>query len=573
MRHQFTAAAERALVYASGWTYESGCNDLDAQTLLVGLLSETECRAAAILAGLGIDIAVLREQWSNLRPITDEKHLPMPPLLHRGGDWKSETARENAPRPRASLRIKRFSPDVKVFLQLAEQQLALLPQPLEMATEHILLGMASADHEVSHWLRERGLDPNKLEADIYAMHGFVMGEKCVESDEMASVQEHGNNAHCQETVASGVSENAFPELLAPGDERKTHVHSSTATLRLLDAAANRAREGLRVIEDYVRFALDDRFLTGLCKQLRHELTAVLGRIPREYLLAARETEADVGTVLTTSSERTRADVAEVLAANFARLQESLRSLEEFSKLLDADLAAVFKQSRYQSYTLQRAVAITAESIERLARAKLYVLIDGRASAEEFERLVQSLIEAGVSVLQLRDKQLDDRTLLERARVLRTLTRGTETIFVMNDRPDLAVLAQADGVHVGQEELSAKDARTIVGPSALVGVSTHSIEQARRAVLDGANYLGVGPTFPSGTKSFEEFTGVELLRQVAAEIRLPAFAIGGIGRDNLREVLAAGFTRVAISGGILSATDPAGAARELLKQLMGDNEKI
>ncbi len=573
MRHQFTAAAERALVYASGWTYESGCNDLEAQTLLVGLLSEMECRAAAILAGLGIDIAVLREQWPNLRPIADENPLPTPPLFHRGGDWKSETARENAPLPRASLRIKRFSPDVKVFLQLAEQQLALLPQPLEMATEHILLGMASADHEVSHWLRKRGLEPNKLEADIYAMHGFVMGEKCVESDEMESVQEHWDNVHCQETATSGISENAFPELFAHGEDRKTHGHSSTATLRLLDAAANRAREGLRVIEDYVRFTLDDLFLTGLCKQLRHELTAALGRIPREHLLAARETEADVGTVLTTSSERTRADVAEVLAANFARLQESLRSLEEFSKLLDADVAAIFKQLRYQSYTLQRAVAITAESIERLERAKLYVLIDGRASAEEFERLVQSLIEAGVSVLQLRDKQLDDRTLLERARVLHTLTRGTDTIFVMNDRPDLAALAQADGVHVGQEELSVKDARTIVGPSALVGVSTHSIEQARRAVFDGANYLGVGPTFPSGTKSFEQFTGVELLRQVAAEIRLPAFAIGGIGRDNLREVLATGFTRVAVSGGILSATDPAEAARELLKQLMGDSETI
>ena len=128
--------------------------------------------------------------------------------------------------------------------------------------------------------------------------------------------------------------------------------------------------------------------------------------------------------------------------------------------------------------------------------------------------------------------------------------GTATLLIINDRPDLAALAQADGVHVGQEELSVKDARSIVGPDVLIGVSAHSIEQARQAVLDGANYLGVGPTFPSGTKQFDHFPGVELLRAVAAEIRLPAFAIGGITRENLGQVKSAGFTRMAVSGAIL-----------------------
>ena len=343
----------------------------------------------------------------------------------------------------------------------------------------------------------------------------------------------------------------------------------------MDAAANRAREGLRVVEDYVRFVLDDRHLTELCKQLRHDLTEALGRISMEHRLAARETQADVGTVLTTAAEQSRADAAGVLAANFARLQESLRSLEEFGKLFDAGLAAVFKQMRYRAYTLQRAAEITRDSIQRLAAVRLYVLIDGRQSSEEFERLARRLIEAGVHVIQLRDKQLGDRELLERARLLRSLTQNVgqvdslcynRPLFIMNDRPDLAALARADGVHVGQEELSVKDARSIVGPEMLVGVSTHSIEQARQAVLDGANYIGVGPTFPSGTKSFEEFPGVELLREVAAEIRLPAFAIGGIGRQNVDEVLAAGFTRIAVCGAVTAADDPAEAVRELLKTL-------
>lgn len=343
--------------------------------------------------------------------------------------------------------------------------------------------------------------------------------------------------------------------------------------RILDAALNRAREGLRVIEDFVRFAWDDRHLTDCCKQLRHRLTELLDSIiPYPERLAGRETQADVGTDLTTPGEQHRPGVAEVIGANFGRLQESLRSLEEFAKLHDPGVAAQIEQLRYQSYTLQRAVETTRRSLDRLAQARLYVLIDGRATADEFSHLVQKLICGGVHVIQLRDKQLDDRLLLERARQLRSLSRGTGTLFIVNDRPDLAVLAQADGVHVGQDELTVKDARTIVGADCLVGVSTHSIEQARQAVLDGADYLGVGPTFPSGTKHFDCFPGLDLLKEVDAEIRLPAFAIGGITPENLGEILATGIQRVAVSGAITAAPDPGEAARRMLEQLEAQRHK-
>ncbi|NQU21125.1 MAG: thiamine phosphate synthase [Candidatus Nealsonbacteria bacterium] len=355
-------------------------------------------------------------------------------------------------------------------------------------------------------------------------------------------------------------------------ETKPHLaerdgyNAELSVLRVLDAAANRAGEGLRAVEDFVRFVLDDRHLTRQCKQLRHDLTAAVAQIPHEHRLAARQTQADVGTALDTPSEHCRATPDDVLVANLTRLQEALRTLEEFGKLLDPKMAAEIKQLRYRSYTLQRAVEITRSSCERLDGARLYVLIDGRASVEEFERLARSLIEAGVHVLQLRDKRLDDRQLLQRGRLLRELTGGSGTLFVVNDRPDLAALCHADGVHVGQEELSVKDARTIVGPDALVGVSTHTIEQARQAVVDGANYIGVGPTFPSGTKQFDAFPGLDLLRAVAAEIRLPAFAIGGIGPENLPEVLATGVTRVAVSGAILVSANPGVTAQQLLSAL-------
>jgi thiamine-phosphate pyrophosphorylase len=346
----------------------------------------------------------------------------------------------------------------------------------------------------------------------------------------------------------------------------------TALLRIIDAAANRGREGLRVLEDFARFALDDVGLTDQLKQLRHGLAAELAKFESSSLLAARNTREDVGTQLTAEAERSRADLRAVVAANFKRVQESLRSLEEFGKTFDGHFGAAMKQLRYRVYALERdAATLTGAGPSancRIEQASLYALVDGRESLAALTALVERLVAAEVDVIQLRDKRLDDRELLARARRLRELTRGTHTLFVMNDRADLAVLGAADGVHVGQEELSVRDARAIVGSQALIGVSTHSLEQARQAVLDGADYIGVGPTFASTTKQFDatQLTGLALLKAVAAEIRLPAFAIGGVNSENLPDVLAAGVSRVAVSGAILSATDPYEATRLLQRQL-------
>jgi thiamine-phosphate pyrophosphorylase len=366
-----------------------------------------------------------------------------------------------------------------------------------------------------------------------------------------------------------------------------------AALRIIDANFNRATEGLRVVEEQCRFALGNRDLTERLKQLRHDLTAAVSVLPREHLHAARETQTDVGTTVTTASEGTRRSLAQIAAANWQRVQESLRCLEEYAKLLDPALAARVEALRYQAYTFSKAYTTRAFCQAQLAARRLYVLIDGGSSECAFAERVQDLVEAGVHILQLRDKQLDDRTLISRARLLRRIVdefplegeRGqggegengmspllplapspTRPLFIVNDRPDVALLARADGVHLGQEELSVYDARQIVGPEMLIGVSTHTIDQARQAVLDGANYLGCGPTFDSGTKRFDHFPGLEFLRQVANEVALPAFAIGGITLDNLPEVLATGFTRVAVSGAVTASQDPAGQVRSFLAAL-------
>jgi thiamine-phosphate pyrophosphorylase len=507
----------------------NGDNDLDAPELLLGLLAEAECRASAVLLDCGIDAEAVIRRW---------------PRLGRRANL------ERAEPPR-------LSTEVQASLDAAQARLVDYPRPLVLATEHLLLGLAAAATEVAGWLAEHGLSADRLELEIHELSGFDAAP--VEID-----AEPGDGSFSCSDSPEGTGDTT--SLIEPV-RTASYGTSGFTVLRIIDAAANRAREGLRVVEDYVRFVLDDRHLTEQLKALRHDLTAALAGIPRHDRLVARETPSDVGTQVTTESEARRDSAADVLSANFARLTEALRSLEEYGKLIDSERSASFEALRYRAYTLQRAVVVTSASRSRLADVRLYVLMDGRPSPEEFARLAGILVAAGVDAIQLRDKALNDRQLIWRGRVLRETTAGTRTLYVMNDRPDLAVLTRADAVHVGQEELDVKDTRGIVGAEILVGVSTHSVVQARQAVIDGADYIGVGPTFPSSTKQFAAFPGVDLLRTVAAEITLPAFAIGGITSDNLNQVLEAGVARVAVGSAITSAADPAAEARRFKDKLL------
>ncbi len=338
------------------------------------------------------------------------------------------------------------------------------------------------------------------------------------------------------------------------------------TARILDAAVNRAREALRVIEDYCRFVLDDNFLSGQLKQLRHDLADVLTALPVPLLLESRETLRDVGTGLSTSREGQRHSLQEVVLANWKRLQEALRSLEEFGKLKSPALGEALEKLRYRSYTLEKTLVLGAMARQRLAEIRLCVLVTGSLCAAALDWTIQEAAAGGAGMFQLREKDLEDRELLERARQVRRRTRQAGVLFILNDRPDIARLAEADGVHLGQDDLPVKEARRILGPDGLIGVSTHNLGQVRQAILDGASYLGVGPVFPSGTKEFEELAGLEFVRQVAAETTLPVFVIGGINPQNIGQALAAGARRVAASQAICQAKEPRQAAAKLRQML-------
>jgi thiamine-phosphate pyrophosphorylase len=338
------------------------------------------------------------------------------------------------------------------------------------------------------------------------------------------------------------------------------------TARVLDAGANRAREAIRVVEDYCRFVLGDVFLTRQCKELRHDLTAALLAHGPDNLLHGRDTQQDVGATLSSAAERERSGLFDVACANLKRMQEALRSLEEFGKVHDSKLGQAIERLRYKSYTLERVLLLGKESRQRLADARLYVLLSGSSCTGRLGWTIDELAAGGAHVIQLREKRLADRDLLERAREVRHWTRKVGLLFILNDRPDIARLAEADGVHLGQNDLGVYEARRILGTQALIGVSTHNLNQLRQAVLDGANYLGVGPMFPSQTKMFTEFPGLDFLKTALQETTLPIFPIGGINEGTVAAVAAAGAPRVAVGHALASAEDPRTAAASFLKAL-------
>ncbi|MBM4071433.1 MAG: thiamine phosphate synthase [Planctomycetes bacterium] len=502
MRPDLTAALALALERAGHWAARLDANVIEPLHVLLGLLDEEEGRAALLLGGAGLNDA---------GAIRRTALQGRPELVTTGNP---------APLPMGRA--------VRELLALANEMGFLLASERAISTDQVLLAVVRHDAALRQDLERLGLNVARLEVNILGPQGPPL--------------------HLDEPL----------NLHEPPEQ--------VDVARLLDAAGNRAREGLRVLEDYCRFVLDDAFLTRGLKQLRHDLVAVLSRLSGGSLLEARDTPGDVGTSIATDQERERNSLADVIQANARRLQESLRTLEEFSKLQAPAVGEVFESLRYRVYTLERALTVGSAARQRLAGANLYVLLSEESCRASLAGTIAEVAAGGAQIVQLREKELDDRALLERAREVRACTRKAGVLLIINDRPDIARLVDADGVHLGQDDLPVQQARRIMGAGYLIGVSTHNIDQVRQAIRDGASYIGVGPTFPSATKSFEHYAGLDFIRQATAETTLPAFAIGGITGDNLPQVLVAGARRIAVGQALCQAEDPRKLARQMRRAL-------
>ena len=208
--------------------------------------------------------------------------------------------------------------------------------------------------------------------------------------------------------------------------------------------------------------------------------------------------------------------------------------------------------------------------ERLARARLCLIATTSVARLPLADAVAAAIDGGADVVQLREKEMDAAAFLELADDLRLLCAARDALFVVNDRVEAARLVGADGVHLGQEDSPLAEARRLLGRDAFIGVSTHDAVELDAAVRDGADYVGVGSVFATATKGRHvPVSGAAALEPLAARAEargVPAFAIGGITPENVREVAAAGFRRVAVCAGVLATDDPAAAARAIVAAL-------
>jgi thiamine-phosphate pyrophosphorylase len=328
--------------------------------------------------------------------------------------------------------------------------------------------------------------------------------------------------------------------------------------RILDANLDRVREGLRIIEEWCRFGLNQADLTEECKNLRQETA----RWHQSNLRSARDTPNDPGTDLTHPQEEERSNLQAVLQANFCRVQEAMRVLEEYGKLYDPNLALSFKQMRYRVYVLESKI-LAHDRYQKLLAAKLYLVTH---PSDNLIEIVDAALEGGVTLVQYREKEGDDTLRISRAQQLCELCHGYGALFIVNDRVDVAVAVNADGVHLGQQDIPIALARQILGPNRIVGRSTTNPDEMRRALEGGADYIGVGPVYETPSKPGKTAAGLEYVSFAAQYSPIPWFAIGSITPNNLRDVMGAGAQRVAVVRSIMQAEQPTLVTQYFLSQL-------
>ncbi|HEV59126.1 MAG TPA: thiamine phosphate synthase [Phycisphaerales bacterium] len=342
--------------------------------------------------------------------------------------------------------------------------------------------------------------------------------------------------------------------------------------RILDANFNRAREAARVAEEFCRFVLNSPPLSARAKSLRHRLCGLLVRIETERLAAARDTAGDVGRGLAIPGQMQRANPADTFTAAARRLTEALRALAEAASTFDPPLATDLEGLRFEAYDLEKQILMYADPARRFARVRLYVILT--VTPDETDAWITGTIDAccrgGADCIQLRPKGLTDRRTLKLARLLTERCREASVMAIINDRVDIAVLAGADGVHLGQDDLPVEAARRLFTRPMIVGLSTHNPEQLTAAIEALPTYVALGPAYATTTKPHEPPAGLDYLAegvQLLDEAHLAHVAIGGVTPDRLAPLLAAGVRTIAVGSAIVDAPDPEKACRTLKSRLM------
>jgi thiamine-phosphate pyrophosphorylase len=327
--------------------------------------------------------------------------------------------------------------------------------------------------------------------------------------------------------------------------------------RIIDANFNRAREALRVMEDYCRFALNCGSLSSRAKEMRHQLSSAIAHLNAERLLASRDTPGDVGIGQTTENAIGRADLKDALTAACKRLPEALRVLTETLRCVEPGIAEQMEQLRYAGYSLEKDIALFADTQARFSKVRLYVLINSNLPTDVFT-LTNQCIKGGADCLQLRAKDIDDDRYFAIAGEFVKICKDAGIPAIINDRVDIAVASGADGAHLGQNDLPVEQARKIQMTPLILGKSTHSPAQLTAAIAELPTYVSLGPVFATPTKPETKPVGIDYVKQalpILAGTGIYSVAIGGITLENIDAVLRAGAQTIAVSSAVAASPDP------------------
>lgn len=339
--------------------------------------------------------------------------------------------------------------------------------------------------------------------------------------------------------------------------------------RLIDANADRATEALRVVGDITRFVLEREELAIDWRSIRSEFWTVYGSVAglQRRGLQSRDSQNDIGRVFPSARYQ---DIQQLVLSNIHRAQEAFRVLEEAMRSVDVSVVSQFADLRYRCYELEPATVSLLDQWTHAGKLdfSLYVVLGNEFSkGRDFVEVTNKAIDGGAGCIQLRDKQMSRRDLLGWAYRLREITRERNVTFIINDYIDIAMAVDADGVHLGQGDFPLVEARRIMGPHAIIGASTHNVDQARRAAAEGASYINIGPIFSTSTKD-TPVTPVtpDMIETIRREVCLPFTVMGGIKLDNIEQVLEKGAHRIAVVTAVVAQDDIAAAARSFSERI-------
>jgi len=347
-----------------------------------------------------------------------------------------------------------------------------------------------------------------------------------------------------------------------------------AAYRIIDANFNRAREATRLIEEYCRFYLDSGPLTARSKQLRHQLCSAVGRLDALGLISSRDTAGDVGIGQIVDKQLRRADLTDSFTAACKRLAEALRVLAEIISPINQAAAAEIENLRYSSYSLEKDIVLFSDAAEKFRKVRLYIVITSNLPAEVFP-LAQKCAAGGADCIQLRAKSIDDDKLYAMAVEFVKICNDGGALSIINDRADVASAAGADGVHLGQNDLPPNTARKLAARPLIIGKSTHSPKQLKKAINEGVNYVSLGPVHPTPTKPTAEAVGLGYVSKgikTLGETGIGHVAIGGINISNVEEVLKAGAKAIAVCRAVTEAENPKIACQRLKEKIVSIEQK-